>query len=170
MISFVVSVFTAPVNVLVDVLFQDILLAPLSENNESRAGAKVTPISASKIHERVKQSRNSTLLRSVLSSKLLLSDEKQYLKIPEETAAAYGRATVLVSRALSQQVGSRSSIDAISSGDMSVEMIDRRFREMTSHLHKQRSLLNRRQQIAFDNSWRLNFYFLYVSFSWVFIG
>ena len=70
------------------------------------------------------------------------------MEIPEQTAAAHGRATMLVSRNLSN-VASRQNMDETI--DSSVEQL---FRKMMSNLEQQRRILNRRQQIAFDTSWR----------------
>ena len=107
--------------------------------------SKVKPVM--NLSSSAKQTRNSKLFKSV-SSKLLLSDERQKLDIPEETAAAHGRATVLVSRKLSR-VTSRRIIDA--NTDENLELL---FRNMISNMERQRKSLTRRQQIAFDNSWR----------------
>ena len=146
MISVVVSMFTAPINVIVDLLFEDILMAPSSDsNNQSRNAAEVTPMGNSTT-SCTKQTRNSKLLKSV-NSRLLLSAERQQMEIPEETAAAR-RASMLVSRTLSN-VASRQNMDETI--DSSVEQL---FRNMTSKLEQQRRILNRRQQIAFDTSWR----------------
>ena len=146
MISVVVSMFTAPINVIVDLLFEDILMAPSSDsNNQSRNVAEVTPMGNSTT-SCTKQTRNSKLLKSV-NSRLLLSAERQQMEIPEETAAAR-RASMLVSRTLSN-VASRQNMDETI--DSSVEQL---FRKMTSKLEQQRRILNRRQQIAFDTSWR----------------
>ena len=148
MISVVVSMFTAPINVIVDLLFEDILMAPPIDNdsnNQSRNAAEVTPLGNSTIS--IKQTRNSKLLKSV-SSSLLLSAERQQMEIPEETAAAHGRATMVLSRTLSN-VASRQNMDETI--DSSVEQL---FRKMMSKLEQQRRILTRRQQIAFDTSWR----------------
>ena len=146
MISVVVSMFTAPINVIVDLLFEDILMAPLSDSsNQSRNAAEVTPTGISTMS--AKKTRKLTLLKSV-SSRLLLPAERQQMEIPEETAAAHGRATMLVSRTLSN-VPTRQNMDETI--DSSVEQL---FRKMMSNLEQQRRILNRRQQIAFDTSWR----------------
>ena len=151
MISVVVSMFTAPINVVVDLLFEDILMAPSSDiNNQSRNAAEVTPLGNSTT-SCTKQTRNSKLLKSV-NSRLLLSAERQQMEIPEETAAAHGRATMVLSRTLSN-VASRQNMDETI--DSSVEQL---FRKMMSELQQQRRILNRRQQIAFDTSWRYQCY------------
>ena len=134
--------FTAPINVFVDMLFEDILMAPSRDRNKL---SKVKPIM--NLSSGAKQTRNSKLFKSV-SSKLLLSDERPKLDIPEDTAAAHGRATMLISRTLSN-VPSRQHTDETI--DSSVEQL---FRKMMSNLEQQRRILNRRQQIAFDTSWR----------------
>ena len=155
------STFTAPINVLVDLLFEDILMAPSSErNNQSRNVAKVAPIMNSSIKAR--NPRNTALLKSV-SSKLLLSDERQKMDIPEETAAAHGRATVLVSRKLSKVVASRRNIDASTSGTNIDDSAEQLFHKLISKLEHQRKILNRRQQIAFDNLWRYRHMLLVLS-------
>ncbi len=162
MISVVVSMFTAPVNVFIDFLFEDILLAPTSDRKK-QVVSKVAPILSprnqtmrrqnSKLRNRAVQRQNSTLMNS-MSSRLLIS-EKQKLDIPTETAAAHSRATMLVSRTLSQ-VASRRNMDFGMSVASSDENIDELFRKMIRDIERQRESLklNRRQLESFDRSWR----------------
>ena len=139
-ISVVVSSFTAPINVLFDFLFENILMAPSSEESDkSRNGTIMSPELESRARKK----------NQVSNAKLT----KHKWDIPEETAAAYGRATMLAAGTVSG-IASRRKLDAVVSDATNEDDVDDLFSKMMIELEHQRTKLSRRDQIHFDESWR----------------
>ncbi len=148
----VVSSFTAPINAFVDVLFENILMAPTSEGNDkSRNKNNVLPEPRS--IGRTEILRRPALLKSA-SSKILFNDFKQKRDIPEETALAHGRATMLASKTVSKIAASRRLGSTVSEAATEEDDLDSLFSKFMEDLEGQRKSLTRREHISFDKSWR----------------
>ena len=102
------------------------------------------------------------MLRS-MSSKILASDAKQKLDIPEETVVAHGRATMIAS-ALSNVPFRRDLNTHHSSETTDDNNIDSLYSRMVTDLGRQRAQLSRRDKISFDKSWRYRSIYTYYTF------
>jgi hypothetical protein len=162
-ISVVVSTFTAPLNVLVDVLFEDILMAPTAVSkrkkvgNESRLGERMTRqvrrLSTDLSNAVSVAAPRSTVLVRAIGSKLRGAEGVQRREMPEETIAAHGRATRLVARSLSTRhvVSSDAGQSENAHGGGAVLLIDK----LQIDIQNQRKYLNKRELFSFDSAWRL---------------
>ena len=158
-ISVVVSSFTAPINVLVDVLFEDILMAPTpsceaeNDGKVQRQSAKVPSIMkriATELDVEANSSRRA-LVASIRST-LYGPRSQRRMEIPEETTSAHGRASLLDARSLSR-LSSHQSLAYESGLEMNTNA-GRLVSKLVSDIKKQRQTISYDQLFAFDAAWR----------------
>ncbi len=143
----------------VDVLFEDILMAP------SATSSKVQPTNVQTIQrdnssdslESIDSNDLSAAVMRTVKTTIFLSQMRQKREVPQETVEAHRRATKLASKTISRLASERrlSRIAADTTGDNSIAAIaDILLKQFAVEILRQRRVLGRREQLAFDAAWR----------------
>ena len=143
---------------LVDVLFEDILMAP-SANSKTQL-PNVPLERADSIDSVDSNDLTAAVIRTVKTT-IFLSEMRQRREVPEETVEAHRRATKLASKTISRLASERrlSRITADLSSNNSAVIADALLKQFGIELLRQRRALTRRAQFAFDAAWRYLFWF-----------